>query len=95
MLRILKISGDSLSPEYEEGDFVVIATSPFFLRRLKPGDVVVFQHGGYGTLIKKIERFNENGDLIVVGTQPSSLDSQRLGPISPQALKGKIIAHIS
>ena len=94
MLRILKVSGNSMSPEYKEGDFVVIATSPFFLHRLKIGDTIVFHHGGYGTLIKRIERFNESGNLIVVGSQPTSLDSGRLGPISLAAVRGKVVLHI-
>ncbi len=30
MLRIVKVTGASLSPEYEEGDYVVVTTLPFF-----------------------------------------------------------------
>jgi phage repressor protein C with HTH and peptisase S24 domain len=94
MLRILRITGNSMSPDYDEGDFVVIATGSFFIRRLRAGDGVVFQHGGYGTLIKKIERVADNGSLIVTGTQPDSLDSRRLGPISTDKVRGKVIWHI-
>lgn len=94
MLRILKVSGDSMLPEYKEGDFVVITTSPFFLHRLKAGNIIVFHHGSYGTLIKRIEHFDENNDLIVIGTQPTSLDSRRLGPISLKAVRGKVVWHI-
>ena len=93
MLRILKVTGNSMSPDYQEGDYVVIATGSFFLRRLKAGDIVVFQHGGYGTLIKKLDRFAENGDLIVSGTQADSLDSRRLGPITLKSVRGKVIWH--
>ncbi len=94
MFRILKITGDSMSPEFVDGDFVVIATIPVFLRRLKAGDVIVFRHAGYGTLIKKVERVAEGGDLIVAGTQADSLDSRRLGPISPDKVRGKVIWRI-
>ncbi|MEW5828633.1 MAG: S26 family signal peptidase [Chloroflexota bacterium] len=94
MFRILKITGDSMSPEFEDGDFVLIATIPAFFRSLKAGDAVVFRHAGYGTLIKKIERVAEGGDLIVAGTQAESLDSRRLGPISKDRVRGKVIWRI-
>ena len=43
MLRVIKVTGNSLSPKYEEGDFVVITTVPFFFGSLRQGDVIVFQ----------------------------------------------------
>ncbi len=94
MLRILRVSGDSLSPEYREGDFVVLATLPFLLRHLKPGDVIVFQDAHYGTLIKRVERLEADGGIFAVGTHPLSLDSRRLGPVAPQAVTGRVLWHI-
>ena len=96
MFRLLKVIGDSLSPLYKEGDFVVINTLPFFLRRLRQGDIIVFQHGVYGTLIKIVERVLPEEDAVyVIGTSEESLDSRRLGPISRGALKGRVLWHIA
>jgi len=96
MLRLLKVTGESLSPLYRGGDYVVITTLPFFLRRLRQGDIIVFQHGLYGTLIKIVDRISPEEDVIYVsGTSEDSLDSRRLGPISRAALKGKVIWHIA
>ncbi|MEW6716126.1 MAG: S26 family signal peptidase [Chloroflexota bacterium] len=93
MLRVLKVTGDSLSPDFKEGDYVVIATLPFFLRSLHRGDVVVFEYGLYGTLIKRIERMD--GDHIwVTGTRGDSLDSRCIGPVPRQAVQGKVIWHV-
>lgn len=94
MLKILKISGNSMSPRFKDGDFVVVGAASLFLSHLKAGDVIVFRHGGYGTLVKKIERVAEGGELIVTGTQADSLDSRRLGPISAEKVLGKVIWHI-
>lgn len=95
MLQLLKVTGDSLSPLYLEGDFVVVATFPFFLRRLRQGAIIVFQHGLYGTLIKIVERvLPEEEAVYVIGTSEDSLDSCRLGPIRRAAIKGKVIWHI-
>ncbi len=96
MLRLLKVTGDSLSPLYKEGDFVVIATLPFFLRRLRKGNIIVFQHGLYGILIKIVDRLTSEGDEVyVIGASENSLDSRRLGPINRQAIMGKVIWHIA
>jgi phage repressor protein C with HTH and peptisase S24 domain len=95
MFRLLKVTGDSLSPLYKEGDFVVITTLPFLSRRIRPGDIIVFQHGLYGTLIKIVDRILPEGDeVFVIGASENSLDSRRLGPISRQAIMGKVIWHI-
>lgn len=94
MLRILRIEGNSLSPEYQEGDFVVMATCPFFLRRLREGNIIIFRDGYYGTLIKRITGFEAEGNILVGGTHADSLDSRILGPIRPEAVIGRVIWHI-
>ncbi len=96
MFRIHKITGDSMSPDFQEGDFVVLITVPFFLNRLKIGDVIVFDHQLYGRLIKRIASFDpETAEAYVEGTQPDSLGSLRLGTIWRGAIRGKVIAHFS
>jgi nickel-type superoxide dismutase maturation protease len=95
MLRVIKVTGDSLSPEYREGDYVVVATIPFFLNRIQVGDVIVFRQPTYGTLIKKVAQVERDGDQIfVVGAHPNSVDSRQFGPIARQALIGRVIWHI-
>jgi len=95
MLRIQKVVGDSMSPDFQEGDFVVITTVPFFLNRLKVGDTIIFNHIRYGTLIKRIASFDpETAEAFVEGTHPNSLDSRRMGTIRRDAILGKVIAHI-
>ena len=96
MLQLLKVTGESLSPLYKEGDFVVITTLPFFLRRLRQGNIIVFQHGLYGTLIKIVERVLPGEEAVyVIGANEDSLDSRRLGPISRAAIKGRVLWHIA
>lgn len=95
MLRVIKVTGDSLSPDYREGDYVVITTIPFFLNRIQAGDVIVFQQPTFGTLIKKVAQVESAGDrFYVVGAHPGSVDSRRFGPVYRQALIGRVIWHI-
>ena len=84
-----------MSPDFQEGDFVLLATAPFFLKRLKAGDTIVFKHKLYGTLIKRITSFDpETADAYVAGTSAESLDSRRLGTIRRENIRGKVIARI-
>jgi len=93
MLRILKVTGSSLHPEFQDGDFVLLGTCAGTLSRVRPGDVVVFHNAEYGTLIKRITHIEEN-DVHVRGTQIDSVDSRRLGPIPRPDLRGKVLWHI-
>jgi nickel-type superoxide dismutase maturation protease len=95
MIQMLKVTGESLSPFFLEGDFVVVSKIPFVLRKIKAGDIVVFRHPGYGTMIKKVERISPDGEEIyVVGTHPESTDSRQFGPLQRRQLIGKVIWHI-
>ena len=83
-----------MSPDYKNGDFVLIVTFRFFLNRLKTGDTIIFNHQLYGTLIKRIASFDpKTAEVYVEGNRSDSLDSRRLGTIRRDAVRGKVIAH--
>ena len=94
MLKIFRILGESLHPEFRHNDFVLVASlglSP----RLRPGDAVVFQRVGYGLIIKKVDRLLPgSGSVIVSGNNPFSIDSRIFGPIRAQDIVGKVVFHI-
>jgi len=95
ILNLLKVSGDSLVPVYQDGDFVLVSRIPYLFAAIRPGDVVVFRHERYGTLIKMVESLGVRGDEVnVVGTVPGSVDSTRFGPIPARKVLGKVIWHI-
>jgi signal peptidase I len=94
MFSVVKVAGDSMSPEYRAGDYVLLATLPFVLKRLKVGDSIIFEHKLYGRLIKRIASFDpETDDAYVEGANADSLDSRRLGTIRRESIRGKVIAH--
>lgn len=95
MLQILKVAGESLAPEYREGDFVLIVKIPFFLNRLAEDDVIAFRHPVYGLMIKKVAVIEPGQDKIfVIGTHESSIDSRHFGTIRRADLVGKVIWHL-
>lgn len=96
MLQIIKVTGDSLYPEICQGDFVLISKIPFCLNNLHVGDIIVFLHPVFGTMIKRIEQVNpEQKTYFVVGTNSQSIDSRHFGAIEHGAISGKVIWHIS
>jgi nickel-type superoxide dismutase maturation protease len=95
MFQVLRVTGESLSPFFLEGDFVVIIKIPFLFRTLRCGDVIVFRHPIYGTLIKKIESITRQPpEARVVGAHENSVDSRIFGPVPRSAIIGKVIWHI-
>ncbi len=94
MLRLFKIRGDSLAPDFSQGDFVLVSKIPFFLASPTPGEVIAFRQPGYGLLIKRIQSIDSDGGLNVTGTQPDSIDSRTFGQVKRKDIIGKVIWHI-
>jgi signal peptidase I len=97
MIQVIRVSGSSLAPIYQEGDFVVIVKIPFLLHinRLKEDDVIVFQLPDYGVMMKRVQYISsQDGGIFVYGTHPSSIDSRHFGPIRQIDIIGKVIWHI-
>ncbi len=94
MLKLLKIMGDSLTPGYGHGDFVLVSKIPFFFRSPSPGDVVAFHQPGYGLLIKRIQSVKPDGEMNVIGTRPESVDSRVFGTVRQEDIIGKVVWHI-
>jgi phage repressor protein C with HTH and peptisase S24 domain len=95
MLKLIKVTGNSLAPEYTDGDFLVTTHLSFVIRALESGDIVVFKHPVYGTMVKQIEGIDsQSGEIFVVGTHPESTDSRIFGPIPQSWLTGKVLWHI-
>jgi signal peptidase I len=94
MLKLLKISGNSLNPEYQNGDFVMISKIPFLFVPPSPGDIIAFRQPGYGLLIKRIQHITPGGEVTVIGSHPESIDSRVFGPVKRKNILGKVFWHI-
>lgn len=94
MLRLLKLAGESLAPEYQIGDFVLVSKIPYFFAPPTPGEVIAFRQPGYGLLIKRIQQVLPDGSLHVTGSHPGSIDSREFGAIRRENLVGKVIWHV-
>ncbi len=96
LLRIIKVTGHSLDPLYQDGDFVLVSQIPMLWRGIRQGDVVVFRHPRLGRLIKLVERLEDGGQSVyVVGLDAHSSDSRTFGAIPRAQIQGKVIWHFA
>jgi signal peptidase I len=94
MLKFLKVTEDSLAPEYQNGDFVLVSKIPFLIVQPSPGDIIAFHQPGFGLLIKRIQNLNPEGGVNVIGNHPESVDSRVFGSVRQEDVIGKVIWHI-
>jgi signal peptidase I len=95
MFKLLKVSGDSLRPAYQDGDFVLVSKIPYLFAPAKPKDVIAFRHPLYGTMIKMVGHLTADGkEIHVIGIHDRSVDSREFGVVSPKDIVGKVIWHI-
>ncbi len=95
MIKIIKVTGNSLSPFFLSGDFVITIKTPWIVKKLQVGDIIIINHLEHGVLVKKIISIDPVKQLIVVsGTHPKSIDSKTFGPVNFQEVTGKVIWHI-
>lgn len=91
MFHLIKVQGDSMAPHLHDGDFVCISR---WYRKLSTGHIVVVDHAFYGLIIKKILHIAPDGQLWLGGEANKSLQSERIGWVSPRRVIGKVISHI-
>lgn len=92
MLKLFKITGNSLFPLYKDGQRVLcLRTSRFYT--LKKDDIVVFSKENYGLMMKQIKSIKD-GQYFVQGTDPLSIDSRNFGTISFHDIQYKVLFRL-
>jgi signal peptidase I len=95
VLRLLKVRGESLYPEFRPGDYVLILRPSFPGLKIKVGDTIAFDQPRYGMLLKRVKEVLESGrSFDVRGSQIASTDSRNFGPVPRTRVLGKVIWHI-
>jgi len=89
MLKLFKISGNSLYPHFKDGQRV-LCSKVFSFTKIKKSDVVVFSHMRYGLMIKIVEKI-EGGQYFVQGTDALSIDSRTFGLLHKSQITHKLI----
>lgn len=86
MLRVFKVKGNSMLPTLAGNDYVV--TSRFL--SVKKNRLVVVNHPCYKQLIKRVHTVHDKGTFLLVGDNPDSLATEKMGFFSKQTLCGVV-----
>lgn len=85
MFKLRKVTGNSMLPALDQGDFVIIIKC-----RPQIGDIVVAKHSKYGEIIKRVSKINSTG-YELSGDNNKSINSKKIGFISPKNILGKVL----
>ncbi len=91
MVIVRRVVGESMMPTFRSGQLVFASR---LFRRLRPGNIVVVEHGG----LEKVKRISQvdDGMLVLLGDNRSaSTDSRSFGPVPTSAVVGKVVWPIS
>ena len=90
MVKIIRICGDSMLPQYGHNDYVLVCKSLF--SSLSVGDVIVVRHKYYGLLIKRICCLSDDC-IWFEGTNVNSMSSGVLGKAHRSSVIGRVVYH--
>ena len=93
LFKVHRISGDSMSPAFLAGDYVVSFRWP--LTPLREGDVLVVNHPSLGVIIKRVASILPEGQFTLKGDNPQSTSSETMGCLSRKHLIGRVFWRIS
>lgn len=90
MLRIFRVTGSSMEPTLNDGDYVVAATR---LWRPRESKLAVANHPEYGLLIKRVRRRSPTG-YTLSSDNPLGTDSRKFGEVSERHVIGPVLLTI-
>ena len=82
MLKLIKVTGDSLSPFFLPGDYVLTGNCPRLFGKISEGDTIVFSHDSFGLLIKEVSSVDPQlQQYNIKGSHPQSINSRKLAAL--------------
>ncbi len=80
-----------MSPRLKHGQ-IVFGYKCFRKQKLKPNDIVVFNHPEFGVCIKQIKSINSKDKTVTVsGENELSTSTEKIGPVAFKNITNKII----
>ena len=92
MLKLVKVTGNSMSPTLEDGDYVLIRKLRR-QRKLTLGLIYVINHSELGRIIKRLSDMKHDR-CYFIGDNPSSTPSTVIGAVESSRVIGQVILAI-
>ena len=89
MIKLVKVTGNSMSPTLEDGDYVMTKKP----RRLAPGLIYVINHSELGRIVKRLGD-TKHDRCFFIGDNPSSTPSTIIGAVEQARVVGQVILVI-
>jgi len=90
MLKIIKVSGDSMLPTLEDGDYVITKKPRLF----QAGLLYVINHSDLGRIIKRLEKFEGDKFFFVGDNVQASTPAGLIGAVEADRIVGQVIKII-
>lgn len=91
--RRWEVSGRSMIPALEPGDWLIVERVRRSGRPIQPGDIVLAgdPREQARTLVKRVVRIDDGGFAWLEGDNPAeSTDSRHFGPVGPEEILGRV-----
>ena len=92
MIKLVKVTGNSMSPTLVDGDYVLIR-KPRRQRKLTLGLIYVINHSELGRIIKRLGDMKHDR-CFFIGDNPSSTPSTVIGAVESSRVIGQVILAI-
>ena len=89
MIKLVKVTGNSMSPTLMDGDYVLIR-KPRRQRKLTLGLIYVINHSELGRIIKRLGDMKHDR-CFFIGDNPSSTPSTVIGAVESSRVIGQVI----
>lgn len=92
MIKLVKVTGNSMSPTLVDGDYVLIR-KPRRQRKLTLGLIYVINHSELGRIIKRLGDMKHDR-CFFIGDNPSSTPSTVIGAVESSRVIGQVILAV-
>lgn len=93
MIYLRRISGRSMLPTLDHGDYIVAVCRLFSSYQVD--DIVIVQHAVFGEIVKRICTIDEHGHFWLSGDGVDTLTTEKMGFITPQQVRARMFWRIA
>ncbi|WP_363323506.1 S24/S26 family peptidase [uncultured Pseudoteredinibacter sp.] len=90
MLKIFKITGNSMSPRFNDGDYLLLFT---LYQKSRPGQFLVYDHPTIGPIFKQVCEVTEGGSFYLKSLNSAGVSSEDIGLCQTENIIGRMLWH--